>query len=523
MIRRGVGRTRSVRQLTSLDAQFLAVESGRTYGHVGSLCVYDPSTAPGGELTIKDVCHMVSERLHLLPPFRWRLVNVPLGLDLPYWVEDPDFDLDFHIRESAIPPPGDDRKLAETVSRIFARPLDRSRPLWELYLIHGLPDGRVALLTKVHHAVVDGVSGNEILSVLLDPSPEGKEIPPRPVRRFGERVPGELEMLARGAAGLPRQPLRALKALPSTLPALTEVPGANAFPIVPRLSKGLSKLRGLAGAPTGDDILEITSARAPKTSFNGRISPHRRFAFGSLSLDAVKDIKNELGITVNDVVVTLCASAVRRWLLDRDELPQAPLVAMVPVSVRAPHEAQAFGNRISAMIVPIPTDVADPRLRLKRAHELLRGAKANHAALPASLLTDATSFIPPAVAALAARTAIDVLSRTRPPLNLVISNVPGPRESLFCAGAKLEDMFPVSVVVDGVGLNMTVMSYRDRLDFGIVTDQGQIPDAWPFIEHLHTALEELQTVLQRPGRTVRTVKKAPTPRPTPRSGRAARA
>ncbi|HET6506403.1 MAG TPA: wax ester/triacylglycerol synthase family O-acyltransferase [Baekduia sp.] len=503
-----------MKQLTSLDAQFLAVESSRTYGHVGSLCVYDPSTAPGGTLTVKDLCRMVGERLHLLPPFRWKLVNVPFGLDLPYWVEDPDFDLDFHIRESAIPPPGDDRKLAETVSRIFARPLDRTRPLWELYLIHGLPDGRVALLTKVHHAVVDGVSGNEILTVLLDPSPEGKEIPPdEHAGRHGERVPSDLEMLARGAAGVPRQPLRALRTLPSTLPALTEVPGANAFPVVPALSKGLSRLRGLAGAPTSPEILEITSARAPKTSFNGRISPHRRFAFGSLSLDAVKAIKNELGITVNDVVVTLCASAVRRWLIDRDELPRTPLVAMVPVSVRAPHEAGTFGNRISALIVPIPTDVAHPRDRLVRAHELLRGAKANHAALPASLLTDATAFIPPAVAALAARTTIDLLGRTRPPLNLVISNVPGPRESLFCAGARLEKLFPVSVVVDGVGLNMTVMSYRDHLDFGIVTDQGQIPDAWPFIDHLHTALEELQTVLHRGGRTG--------VRQRPRSGRAA--
>jgi WS/DGAT/MGAT family acyltransferase len=505
-----------MRQLTSLDAQFLAVESGRTYGHVGSLCVCDPSTAPGGRLTVDDLQRMVAERLHLLPPFRWRLVNVPLGLDLPYWAEDPDFDLDFHIRESAIPPPGDDQKLAETVSRIFARPLDRARPLWELYLIHGLPDGKVALLTKVHHAVVDGVSGNEILSVLLDHTPAGEPIDPPAAPHRGERVPGDLEMFARGAAGVPLQPWRALKALPTTLPALTEVPGANAFPVVPALSKGLSKLRGLAGAPTSDSILEITSARAPRTPFNGRISPHRRFAFGSLSLDTVKAIKNELGITVNDVVVTLCASAVREWLLERDELPRDPLVAMIPVSVRAPHEAGPYGNRISAMIVPIPTNVAHPRDRLRRAHELLRSAKANHAALPASLLTDATAFIPPAVAALAARTTIDLLSRTRPPLNLVISNVPGPRDDLYCAGAQLESLFPVSVVVDGVGLNMTVMSYRDRLDFGIVTDQGQIPDAWPFIQHLETALDELQSVLHRAGRTA-------TERRRPRSGRAARA
>src|SRR5919201_6443212 len=186
------GRRIRMRQLTSLDAQFLGVETARTYGHVGGLAVYDPSTAPGGRLEIADVCRLVSDRLHLLPPFRWRLVGVPFGIDLPYWVEDPAFDLDFHIRESAVPPPGDDRRVAETVARIFARPLDRTRPLWELYLIHGLEGGRVALLTKVHHSVVDGVSGAEILSVLLDPTPEGRDEPARDVPA-GERVPGELE------------------------------------------------------------------------------------------------------------------------------------------------------------------------------------------------------------------------------------------------------------------------------------------------------------------------------------------
>src|SRR5918999_2505711 len=199
-----------MRQLTPLDAQFLAVESSRTYGHVGGLAVYDPSTAPGGTLGIPELCALVSERLHLLPPFRWKLAQVPLGLDFPYWVEDEDFDIDFHIRESAVPPPGEDRQLAETVARIFARPLDRRRPLWELYLIHGLGHGRVALLTKIHHAAVDGVSGAEVLSILLDPSPEGREIPPASPRS-PDRAPGELEMLGRGLLGVPRYPLRALR------------------------------------------------------------------------------------------------------------------------------------------------------------------------------------------------------------------------------------------------------------------------------------------------------------------------
>src|SRR3954466_6939838 len=240
-----------MRQLTTLDAQFLAVESARTYGHVGSLAVYDPSTAPGGTFEMADLCRLVGERIHLLPPLHWRLARVPFGVDLPYWIEDPDFDLDFHIRESAVPPPGDDRRLAETVARIFARPLHRTpplwelyllarplcrtRPLWELYLIQGLERGRVALLTKVHHSVVDGVSGNEILAVLLDPSPEGRALPPRGSGPAGERVPSELEMLGRGLMGMPRQPLRALRSAPTALPNLTELPGANAFPGVPTI------------------------------------------------------------------------------------------------------------------------------------------------------------------------------------------------------------------------------------------------------------------------------------------------
>ena len=483
-----------MRQLTSLDAQFLAVESPRTFGHVGGFAVYDPSTAPGGEIGVKDICRLLGERLHLLPPFRWKLREVPFGLDLPYWVDDPDFDLDFHIRESAVPPPGTDRQVAETVARIFARPLDRSRPLWELYLIHGLEGGRVALLTKVHHSVVDGVSGNEILSVLLDPSPEGREVPPPDGETSGERVPGDLEMLGRGVLGLPRQPIRAIRAIPSALPNLTDLPGANAFPGIPTVSRGLARVRGVLG---GEDpgVLEVTAARPPRTSFNGPISPHRRFSFGSLSLDSVKAIKNELGITVNDVVVALCTSAVRDWLTERGELPAEPLVAMVPVSVRSEQEIGTYGNRIGMMIVPIPTNEADPRRRLMRTHELLKSAKHHHKALPADLLTDATSFIPPAVAARAARTTVEVLGRTRPPLNLVISNVPGPRQPLYCAGAQLQAHYPVSVVTDGVGLNITVMSYRDHLDFGIVTDRGQIEDAWPLLASAARALEELESVI----------------------------
>jgi diacylglycerol O-acyltransferase / wax synthase len=489
--RRRPGRLIAMRQLSSLDAQFLAVESPRVYGHVAFLGIYDPSTAPDGRLDLETVTRLLRERGHLLPPLHWRLAPVPLGLDLPYWVEDPDFDLDFHVRETALPPPGDERQLAETVARVFGRPLDRSRPLWELYVIHGLPGGRVAVLTKIHHSVVDGISGNEIMTTLLDPEPTGRVVPPRPDARPAS-PPGDAAMLLRGLRGIPRQPLRALRTLPSTLAGLTDLPGANALPGVPTLSRFYSRARRVLGSPEGAGVLEVTTARPPRTPFNGPVSAHRRIAFGSLSLDAVRQVRREFGTTVNDVVVAICTGAVRDWLIERDALPREPLVAMIPMSVRRRDERGTWGNRISMMIVPIPTNEADPRRRLERTHELLRSAKERHSALPANLLTDATAFIPPAVAALAARNTVDILSRTRPPLNLVISNVPGPRSSLYCAGAELQANFPISVVVDGVGLNITVVSYKARVDFGIVGDRQQIDDAWAFLDGAARALRELE-------------------------------
>ncbi|UGS35225.1 WS/DGAT/MGAT family O-acyltransferase [Capillimicrobium parvum] len=481
-----------MRQLTSLDAQFLAIESPRTVGHVSGLAILDPSTTPSGTLDVADLSRLVSERLPLLPPMRWKLVNVPLGLDYPSWIEDPHFDLDFHVRDLALPPGAGDDKLAEQVARIVARPLDRSRPLWELYLIHGLPDGRVAMLTKIHHAVVDGVSGAEILTALLDPSPEGRDVPP-PEPSPAEREPTEAEMLARGIANLPLQPLRALRAVPGTLPYLRALPGTRDLPGLRILSRVAQRI---VPGPQ-HDVLEFPTAPAPITPFNGPISPHRRFAFGRLSLDAVKEIKNAYGFTVNDVVVSISAGAVRRWLMDHDALPAEPLLAMVPVSVRSPEQSGTFGNRVSVMVVPVATDEPDPRRRLERTHDTLLTAKDRHRALPADLLTDVTRFIPPAVAARAARTTLSVLAGRRPPLNLIISNVPGPRVPLFCAGARLEAHYPVSVITDGVGLNITVMSYLDHLDFGIVADREMVPDVWSMIEGLREELDELSRLTPR--------------------------
>jgi WS/DGAT/MGAT family acyltransferase len=464
-----------MRQLTSLDSQFLALETRRQTGHVASVAILDPSTAPNGTLTVADIEALITERLPLLPPLRWRLLEVPLGLDYPYWIDDEDFDLHFHVRELGLPAPGTDEQLAEQVARIVSRPLDRARPLWELYLISGLRPGHLALLTKIHHAVIDGLSGAEILGLLLDLTPDQRTVEPAGPWGDNEAVPGELGMLLRGVAGAARYPLRALTALPRALPNLEEtqfktIPGvASLGRLVGRAQQAITRQEG---------PVQRTSLLAPKTSFSGRISAHRRFTFGQLSLDEVKLVKNAHGCTVNDVIVAICAGAVRRWLIAHDELPPEPLVAQIPISVRTEEQIGTYGNRIMLMAAPLHTEIGDPVARLRRTHESLGDMKQRHRALPASLLADANHFVPPAVFSRAARLTFGIATSRpgRPVWNLVISNVPGPQFPLYCAGAKLVANYPVSVITHGMGLNITVMSYLGHLDFGIVADREQMPD-----------------------------------------------
>jgi diacylglycerol O-acyltransferase len=491
-----------MRQLTSLDAQFLALEDGRNHAHVSSLAIHDPSTAPGGVLTLDAIRATIEERLHLLPPFRWRLAEVPLGIDYPYWVDSTDFDLDFHLRELALPSPGDDRMLAEQVARIVSRPLDRNYPLWELYLIHGLQDGRVAVLTKFHHAAVDGASGGEALSVLLDPSPHGREIAPRPDGgRDGEAMPSQLALLGRGIAGVPAQPLRMLRTLPRILPHLDQVPTMRHMPgtgTVASVSRRIVNARPRLRTRDGG-VLEGRNVHAPRTMLNGPISPHRRLALTRQSLDEIKRIKNHYGVTVNDVVVAICAGALRDWLLDLGELPDAPLTAMIPVSVRTAEQTGTYGNRVSTMLVEIPTDEADAQRRLLRAHEILRAAKEHHSALPVTVMQDANQIVPPALMARAARVTTLVAARhpTEAPVNTVISNVPGWREPQYLAGARLEALYPVSAIMDGIGLNLTVMSDADGLNFGVVADRELVDDPWPLAEALSRAQAELLALVDR--------------------------
>lgn len=477
-----------MRQLTALDAQFLALESPKQCGHVSMMMVLDPRERSGGRLELEHVQALVAERLPLLPPFRWRLRTVPFNLDYPYWIDDPEFDLEYHVRELALPQPATEAKLGEQVARIASRPLDRSRPLWELYLIHGLPDGNVALLTKIHHAAVDGMSGAEILGVLLDLGPEGRDAPP-PENGHADAEPSELEMLSRGVIAWPRYVGRVLRAVPRVVPNiedspfLAQIPGASTF--------GRTTERVVRAARrTPPRVLERSDIDPPRTSFNAHITPHRRFAFGRLPLEDAKTVKNASGCTLNDVVMSVCAGALRRWLIDHDELPDGPLVAQIPVSVRTDEQRGTFGNRVGIMSPPLYTNEPDPIRRLALTHESMGTAKERHKATPASLLQDSSEFIPPAVFARATRVTMSLAATRKPIWNLVISNVPGPQVPLYFDGAEVKALFPVSVIADGMGLNITVFSYCGHLDFGIVADRELIPDVWKLIDYLRESLDE---------------------------------
>jgi WS/DGAT/MGAT family acyltransferase len=490
----------SVQQLTGLDAAFLAMETSSVFGHVGSVCVLDPSTAPE-PLTLDRLTRLIEARLHLIPPFRRRLVGVPLGLDQPYWIEDPDFDIEYHVRELALPEPGDDRQLAEQAARLHSRALDRRRPLWELYLIHGLQDGRKAVYAKVHHAAIDGVSGNDILAAVLDLSPGGRDDGDVPAWEC-DREPRALSMLARSVLSLSSQPVRAARmsyGLMRSLPGLATSPARPRLPVVDRL------LKRDAGV-----VLSSAGLRAPATPFNKSVSPHRRWSFATLPLDEVKQVKNALGVTVNDVVMALSTGALRRWLIDHDALPDAPLVAAVPVSVRAEDQKGTGGNRISSMIAPLPTHLDDAGDRMRACHEAMLAAKQQHGALPADMLADVAQFAMPALAGQAARLAarLRLVERVNA-FNLIISNVPGPNVPLYYGGARLLAYYPLSAITDGQGLNITVMSYGGQLHFGLIADRDLVPDLDVMAGYLAQELAELLAAVRPDVVVLPDVDKAP--------------
>ena len=465
-------------QLSGLDATFLYMESSTNYGHVGGLQIFANAATPHWRTPEEEAAH--TEYLYSLATYtRRRLVEVPFGLDHPYWIEDPAFDREFHERFIAVPAPGTDRQLEQVVSRLAARPLDRSRPLWEVYLIEGVDEGRkFALYSKTHHCAIDGASGTQLAlaTMQLTPEPVNHPAPATPWRP--ERVPSQAEMLTRGLAATAQRPAKLLgvqrRAIRQTVNGLRR--GSGGPRVRERVPALLNQLR----------------TQAPRTVFNQRIGQHRRFAFGSTSLAEARTIKTAFDCTVNDVVLATCAGMLRTWLRERDLLPAQPLVAMVPVSVRTEEHGSSLGNQVSSMAAVLHTDEPDPVARIGKISASMRDQKIVQAALPVHAQLEMMSHVPAAAMEQAMRLVFGTrLSERMIPFNLTISNVPGPQMPLYLDGAEQLASYPYSTITDGMALNITVTSYNGHLDWGVVVDRDIVDDAWSMYDGLVTAQAEL--------------------------------
>ena len=458
-----------------MDASFLYFETPNAPTHIGSFAIYDQSTAPGGKVTFKGILRNVESRLHLARCFRQRLVYVPLDLDHPYWIEDPEFDLEFHIRHIALPHPGDWRQLCIQVARIHARPLDLSKPLWEMYVIEGLdsvegvPKDSFAVFTKIHHAAIDGVSGAELAAAVHDVAPDAVPTPPQE-DWAPEPVPSLLELTLRTTANNIRSPFRMIRTLGRTAPGLARFVW-----------------------PTAPAEIEDTGP-VPRTRFNGTVSPHRVIEGQEFSLDQIREIRKCVpGSTVNDVVLTICGGALRRYLKHHRELPRESLVAMAPISVRSEDERGDAGNRVSAMAVTLFTNISEPLKRLEKVHKGTRNSKATAEALGARTMTDISQFLPGMWAGLAARlyTRLGLANRIRPFLNTVITNVPGPQIPLYFTGARMVGFYGVGPVMDGMGVIHPVFSYDGHISIAVTACRQQMPDPGFYAQCLQASFDEL--------------------------------
>jgi WS/DGAT/MGAT family acyltransferase len=476
-----------VEPLAGLDGAFLSMQSRNSHLHVAAVLVLDP---PEGKRSLfspatrfAQIHRVVEQRLHLVPQFRQRALEVPLGLHHPVWVDDPEFEIDDHLRRASLPDPGGPRELDDLVAEVMSRPLDHDRPLWEMVVVEGLSGGRTALVAKLHHAVLDGVSGASLLGAFLDLGPRSRPVPD-PVEPWDpDPLPGPAALLRHAASSLARQPEVALAALQRGIDALVEVADHN---------------RQLA---SDGDVPPPAPFSAPRTSLNGTLSSRRRFATVTVPLDDAKVVRRAFGVTVNDVVLAGVSVALGRLLARRGETPERPLVALVPVSTRpvaapGPDEGPGkvpLGNQVSGMLVSLASDVDDPVERLRAIARGATVAKEQERLTGGRLLADMAEVSPPAVASRAVRWAagLRLFDRLPPLCNVVVSGVPGPDFALWCAGSRVSALYPVGPVADGVGLNVTSMSYQGSVHFGLLACRRLVPDVGDLAILLDDALGEL--------------------------------
>lgn len=506
-----------MRQLTGLDSAFLYLETERSPMHIGGVAILEPST-PDGPLTLERLKALLRSRLHTSRTFTQKLVDVPLNLGRPYWVDDPDFDLDAHIERTQLPEPGGMEELRALASWEFAQPLDRDRPLWHLLLVEGLdsvrgvPAGSLALISRVHHAAIDGLSGIEIMAALFDPTPVPREIP---AAASSAEVAAEVDdgvddgaddgALAEQAPGAQSASGDDGDALPSKFQLLRRA-GRGLLPGAKQLGGVVGDtLRGVirSGATWAFERVEPPPFpfSAPRSVLNGTLSKERTWDCVHLELDRIKAVRKATGATVNDVVLTICAGALRRYLEEEKELPDEPLVAMCPISIRTDDQKGDMGNQVSAMLVSLATDMVEPGERLARIMRSAYDSKVYNRAIGARTLSDIGNFVPFGLAGLGTRlyTRMHLAEKHRPIFNLVITNVPGPQIPLYVAGARLLANAGMAPIFDGMGLILAVMSYSGRLAIGVTSCPEILRDTYRFTSYFEPALSELEATVAAEG------------------------
>jgi WS/DGAT/MGAT family acyltransferase len=489
-------------QLQGMDASFVALETPNSPMHIGSVLIYDPSTAPGGFVRFKDILKFYEERMQLSKTMRQKLVKVPFNVDYPYWVEDADFDLEYHVRHLALPKPGDWRQMCIQAARIFARPLDLNRPPWEFTVVEGLdnvpgvPKGSYAIVTKVHHSAIDGMSGIDMMQALHTLTPSTAP-PNEPDTWKPEKYPNKVGMFAKGYVRAWLNPIRQVGV------------AAQAVPGVYRAAKGMIK---------GEFGLNA-AIRAPKTRFNTKVSPHRVYEGRVFELSQIKALRNLAeGAKVNDVMLTIIGGGLHKYLKHHDELPKTTMTAMAPISVRAEGEKNTMGNQVSAMIAPLGTHIADPAERMAYVYEQTSRSKEMTNAIGARQMTEASKVSPALFMALGAqaytRLGIANLNMT-PVINTIVTNVPGPPVPIYSAGAKLISMQGMLCLLDGVALGHVVQSYVKEATISFTADRKVMPDPEFYAACIQESFEDMAAAAGldlSPPKPAPAAKKAPTKR-----------
>ena len=451
-------------RLSAVDASFLHQEGDATHMHIGAIATFAAPAPPHA-----DVLEHIRSRLHLVPRYRQKLAVPPGRFGRQRWIDDPRFNLEYHVRHTALPRPGDDERLLRLAGRIFSQQLDRSKPLWELWMVEGLADERWALISKTHHALVDGVSGVDLTTMLFDLQPA-----PRPGDQPGVWVPHPEPSGAELAAASITSAARRTLGLPLRTAALAAQP-SNA------VAQARETLGGLA------EVVRASLTTAPDTPLNVEISPHRRIAIAPAQLDDFKLVKNAFGGTVNDVVLAVVAGALRDWLHSRGMRTEGlEMKACVPVSTRAPEQDGSLGNRITQLIAPLPIHIADPVERLHFVSEAMAGIKDSKQALGAEIIAGAQDFAPPTILAQSSR--MNFSTRF---YNLLVTNIPGPQFPLYLLGRELQGMYPVAFLAGDRALAIAIMSYNGHMSFGLIGDFDAMADIEVVAEGITHALREL--------------------------------